>query len=95
MRIAFRPAAIVDLDNILIHIAQDDPSAAKRVVDAIEGFCLETLSDNPFIGTARDEIVQGLRIFPVSTYLICHFVHNDHIEIARIVHGSQNYQNLL
>jgi toxin ParE1/3/4 len=95
MKIVFRPAAIEDLDNFLLHIARDDPTAAIRVVDAIETFYLETLADNPLIGTAKDEIVQGLRIFPVSSYLICHFVNDNHIEIARIVHGSQNYQNLL
>jgi len=95
MKIVFRPAAIEDLDNILLHIAHDNPSAAIRVVDEIEVFCLETLADNPLIGASRYEIVQGLRIFPVNAYLICHFVANDHIEIARIIHGSQNYQNLL
>ncbi|MCF6326873.1 MAG: type II toxin-antitoxin system RelE/ParE family toxin [Devosiaceae bacterium] len=66
MKIVFRPAAIEDLGNILLHSAQDDPSAAIRVVDAIEAFFLETLADNLLIGASRDEIVQGLRIFSIS-----------------------------
>ena len=94
MKTVFRPAAIEDLDNILTHIAQDNPSAAIRVVDAIEAFCFESLAENRHIGASRDDIIPGLRIFPVGAYLICHFVTNDHVEIARIVHGAQNYQNL-
>lgn len=95
MNVRFRPAAIDDLDNILIYIAKENTQAALNVVGLIETFCLQTLSDNPHIGASRDEVVQGLRIFPVSSFLICYFVRDDHIDVARIVHGAQDYKKLL
>ena len=95
MDIRFRPAAIDDLDDILLYIARDNPDAALKVVDKIETFCLVTLCDNPQIGVSRDEVLKGLQIFPIYKYLVCYFVHKNHIDIARIVHGAQDYERLL
>ncbi len=95
MEIRFRPAAIDDLDNILIYIARDNSDAALKVVDAIEAFCFQTLSENPHIGASRDDMIKGLQIFPVYSYLICYFVKKDHIDVARIVHGAQDYKHLI
>jgi toxin ParE1/3/4 len=95
MEIRFRPAANSDLDDILLYIARDNPDAALKVVNAIETFCFEKLSDNPQIGSSRDDLIKGLKIFPIYSYLVCYFVRKDHIDIARIVHGAQDYKRLL
>ncbi len=95
MEIRFRPSAITDLDNILIYIARQNPAAALNIVDSIEAFCLKTLAGNPYVGAARDEMIKGLRIFPVGSYLVCYFVRKNHIDVARIIHGARDYQNLV
>ena len=95
MEIRFRPTAIDDLDTILVYIARENKQAAFKVVDAIETFCFKTLSDNPQIGSSRDELMKGLRLFPVYGYLVCYFVRTDHIDVVRIVHGAQDYKHLL
>ena len=47
-----RPQAEADLDEIWLHIAQDNPDAADRFIDLIESSC-EGLARNPLMGRLR------------------------------------------
>ena len=61
--------ALCDLDEIWEFIAQDNPSAARKVVSRILD-AIDTITESPGIGPRREELAPGLRSFPVKPYVI-------------------------
>ena len=61
-RLYKRPQVDPDLDSIWDFIANDDPTAADRVLDRI-GEVLDMLIRNPLAGRQRPELASGLRSF--------------------------------
>lgn len=92
LKLRWTRPALADLVEAQNYIARDNPAAAEavaqRVWDAAKRLC-----DNPEIG--RQGHVQGTREWPVSQtpYLIVYRVKNDAVEILRVWHGRQNWQN--
>ena len=54
-----------DLAAIWLHISADSPSAADRVLDAIDRAC-QTLAEFPSMGRGRDDLGSDLRNLPVG-----------------------------
>ena len=82
-----------DLDDIWLYVAQDDPDAANRLIDAIiESFLL--LAENPLMGRERSELGPPLRSIPVGNYLIFHRPIENGIEVVRVLYGARNLQAL-
>lgn len=82
-----------DLIDIWLYIAPDNPGAADRLLDEIEGkFSL--LADQPQLGPARPDIAEECRYFPVGNYLILYRIIPDGIEVVRVVQGSRRLENL-
>jgi toxin ParE1/3/4 len=69
-------------------IARDDPSAADRVLDAIEQRW-QQLVQYPCSGVSREEIALNLRHLVIRQYLIIYRVGAETIEIARVLHGRR------
>ncbi len=64
------PSAELDLAEIWLHIARDNPSAADRLVDALH-HRFQILALQPELGQARPDIAAGdLRCFTVGKYII-------------------------
>ena len=82
-------AAEVDLQEILITIAEDSFEIADAYLDKLLVRC-EMLAQNPLIGVERPEISHGLRVFPVDDYLIFYRPHGDGVTIHRIVHRARD-----
>jgi toxin ParE1/3/4 len=78
-----------DLIEIWRYIAQDDPAAADRVTQAIERRWLQ-LADHPLSGVLRPDIGQYGRHLVAGSYVMLYRVHEDHVEILRILHGRRN-----
>jgi len=87
------PQAEADLDEIWLHIAQDDPNSADRFIDLIEERC-RLLAENPLMGRSRPELAPGLRSFPVGNYIIFYNPIEGGIEIVRVVSGARNIDAL-
>jgi toxin ParE1/3/4 len=83
-----RPKAEADLLEIWLHIAQDSPRAADRLLDRIEAQC-RLLADNPRVGRGRPEIAPDARAWIVGRYLILYRVQDDGIEVVGVVHGAR------
>lgn len=65
-----RPRAETDLVEIWSYIADDNESAANRLLGRIEGV-LEMLLEHPQAGRSRSDLQQpDLRRFPIGTYVI-------------------------
>jgi plasmid stabilization system protein ParE len=67
MKLEFSPLARMDLLAILHFIAEDKPKAAIRFVSEIEYRC-NLLSQFPNLGTSRDDLIIGLRVFAFRSY---------------------------
>ena len=85
----FTRQARADLIDIWLHIAADDPGAADRVLDRLE-LAAMSLTENPRIGPARDDIRPGLRYLVSDTCLILYRVVEDGLEIVRVLHGRRD-----
>jgi toxin ParE1/3/4 len=93
-RLYFSPSAREDLNRILDHIAQDDPSAAINFVKKIKDVCIR-IARFPEIGALRDDLAPELRCFPVKTYIIFYRAGEKRVDIVRVLHGSRDYSTLL
>jgi len=89
----FSPKAAQDLDDIIDYIVQRNPIAAAHVLRRIEQTCRK-LAQFPGMGTERDDLQLGLRVFLSGNCVICYRDTGNGIEIARVVHGSRDIQAL-
>ena len=91
--------AEVDLLEHLDYIADDNPDAALRFIQAVEK-ALERLSEMPEIGAVREfdnPRLSGVRRWPVpkfSRYLIFYQVTEDSIRVLRVLHGARDIPSL-
>jgi toxin ParE1/3/4 len=93
-RVVYSPAAGDDLVDIAGFIAHDKPSAARKWVSTLRDRC-ELLAMNPDLGEQRPGFgVVGCRCFGVGNYVIFYRAVDNGIEVARIVHGSRDLENL-
>jgi toxin ParE1/3/4 len=86
--------AEADLDELWAHIAEANPSAADRMVDAV----LESSRTHvrfPNMGQNRDDLGPGLRCFVVSPFVIFYRPVEGTIEILRILHGARDIDTIL
>ena len=85
--------ARLDLIEIWLQIAQDSPRHADQFVDRIEKI-LQRLARSPGMGRARDELVPGLRSFPVGDYLIFYRSVPQGIVVVRVLSGYRDLESL-
>jgi toxin ParE1/3/4 len=52
------------------------------------------LAENPRAGRERPEFGEGLRSFPVHTYVICDRLRDEMVEIVNVIHGSRDIESL-
>ena len=91
-RLFIAPSATRDLEKIWLHIADDNPSAARRQVARILS-AADGLRDFPELGKARDRLATGLRSLVETPYVIFYYPHPDRIEIVRVFHGRQDIES--
>jgi toxin ParE1/3/4 len=68
----------------------------KRADDRIVGIQkkLQLLGTFPSSGRSRDELLPGLRSFPVKEFVIFYRVGTTHLEVARVVDGRRNLDEI-
>ncbi|MCR4935958.1 MAG: type II toxin-antitoxin system RelE/ParE family toxin [Oscillospiraceae bacterium] len=96
MKLKYRPAAISDIQNACGYIRDQlkNPKAAKNLKSKLlSGASL--LKDSPYMGTSLDSkfdgLETGIRFLAVSKHMIFYEVHDDRIEIVRILDGRTDY----
>lgn len=83
-----------DLIAVWLHIAAEDPSAADRVLDAIERRW-RTLGRYPYSGIARGDIAPGIRQLVAGQYLTLYRLAGGTVEIVRVLHGRRKIDRAL
>ena len=88
-----------ELWDIWEFIAQDNPDAATRVVEAA-GETFKALAATPSLGVARkfrNSRLRDVRFFPVSgfeNYLVFYRVIPEGIEVLHVFHGARDLERL-
>ena len=94
-----RPQAAADLIDIASYIAEDNPDAAERFLDAAEA-AFDLLASMPSMGRAvtfQSPATQGIRVWRIQgfeRYLIFYRAVEGGIEIVRVLHGARDIEGL-
>jgi len=99
--VEYAPIVYDDLDEIFANISTElqDPSAAMRLIEAIEAKILRLPSFPYMYPVARDAMLanKGYRMIPVENFAVFYIVDDERqiISIRRIVYGKRNFKWLL
>ena len=93
-RIIRTPQAQEDILSVWEYIAGDNVTAADKLVRRIDEK-LALLETQPLMGSAMDEYRPGLRASFVGNYIIFYHPRDDGIEVYRVLHGAQQFEDLL
>jgi len=78
-----------DLHEIWAFISSDSGYFADKTIDELVGKII-MLGRNPDIGSPRDDLMIGLRLFPYNSYSI-YYVPLDHgVEVIRVLHAARD-----
>ena len=91
---SYSPGALEDLPEAWLSIAQDNPKAADRWVDAVDA-AAGRLAGFPALGRARDEVIVGVRSLAVGKYLIFYAESPDGVDVLRVLHGARDLDEIL
>lgn len=89
MRFRVANQAALDLGEIESFIRADNPAAAVKFIEKLEG-TFRQLAQSPGIGRRRSELSSSLRSIRVSEYLIFYCVHEQVLEVVRVIHGKRD-----
>jgi len=78
-----------DLKEIYRYIARDKPTAAYRLRQTFEA-TFAALARNPFMGEARPDFGQDVRVFGVGSYVVFFRPAPAGIVLARVIHGARD-----
>jgi toxin ParE1/3/4 len=82
-----------DLRQIWLYVAQDNLTAADRLIDRFERN-LFSLARNPLMGASVDHLRHGLRQFTVGNYVLFYERIDDGIRLVRELHGARKLDDL-
>jgi toxin ParE1/3/4 len=90
-RYALLSPALHDLAEIDDYVRVENPAAADRLLASFQAtFAL--LATNPAMGRRRDELLPGMRSFPVGTYVAFYRIADEVVEIMRVLHGRRDIE---
>jgi toxin ParE1/3/4 len=99
-QIRIRSAARADIKGIAETIGKDRPRSARRFFFAAEKLMKRVL-DFPELGglyESNEEDFEGLRVLSIKgfkTYLLFYRVHDDSVEVVRVLHGARDIPAIL
>ncbi|WP_009631781.1 type II toxin-antitoxin system RelE/ParE family toxin [Synechocystis sp. PCC 7509] len=78
-----------DLEDIWVYLTQQDEILVdKQIAQILDK--LPMLSQFPNMGKQREDILVGLRSFPVKPYVIFYKKISDGIEVVRVLHQARD-----
>jgi toxin ParE1/3/4 len=94
-RVQRTAAARNDYKSIHRYIAEDDPDAARRVIQSFDDK-LELLAKIPGAGVGRQDLQPGMRCFPVGNYVLYYreLPQGGGIELVRVIHGARDVSKI-
>ncbi len=78
-----------DLEDIWVFLTQQDELFAdKQIAQILDRFPM--LSQFPNMGKQRDDLLAGLRSFPVQPYIVFYTKIAEGIEVVRVLHQARD-----
>jgi toxin ParE1/3/4 len=68
-----------------------NPEFGHRLHDGLDQV-MDLIAENPWMGRAREDLQEGLRGFPHGHYTIFWRLHDDDVEIVRVLHQRQDVE---
>lgn len=94
-RILRTPDALGDLDDIWEYVAQDNVTAADKLLDDLQNR-FELLTANPELGELQPLLSDGkYRRFCFRKYVIYYRSLSDGIVLVRVLHGARDHEKLV
>jgi plasmid stabilization system protein ParE len=94
-RYVLTAAARADLAEIAAFIREDNPDAARRVVQSLQG-AMGKLAERPGMGHVREDLAQSpLRFWSVYSYLIIYRPESHPLQILRVLHAARDVRAIL
>jgi toxin ParE1/3/4 len=90
---SFSDTAIRDLDEICNYIAVQNSRAASQIFDRIRQKC-KLVASFPNMGKTYPKLNPNLRGFVVDDYIVFYYPSSDGINIARVVSGYRDLEDL-
>lgn len=89
----YSSAASQDLTQVMLHIAENNSTAALKWIDKIESKCL-LIAQNPELGELRPEFGDCVRSFAAGRYVIFYRIVDENAEILRVLAGERDIRDL-
>lgn len=83
------PRAQRDIEDIADHLAEENPAAAKRLIERMRRQW-ELLATQPRSGSLREDIGNKIRRIVVGQYLCFYIIVEENVEILRVLHGHRD-----
>lgn len=93
-RYTIAPSAKAELNAIYDYIYDRRPAAADRLVDKFFA-TFRLLASQPGMGQPRDDLIEGIRVFSMSPYVICYRLKRSRVHITHIIHAARDYERVL
>ena len=84
----YLPSFERDLDDIWLYVAEENETAADRLVSKLYDRCL-ILCDFPEAGPRRDELPSEVRQLVEGNYVILYRIRNNRLELIRALHAKR------
>jgi toxin ParE1/3/4 len=81
--------ANLDLTEIALRIAEENPAAADHWLDTIIEKC-QLLARIPDLGRKRNDLAPDLRGLPAGNYVIFYRLVPEGIQVIRVLHGARD-----
>ena len=90
MSVLWSPGAIRDVRHLRAYIAQRDPGSAAVVIARLRS-AVRILEEFPSYG--RPGKVPGTRelVVPRTPYIVIYRIAGQHVQLARVLHGAQEW----
>ena len=97
-RVYFMPDAIKDLEDIYLYIIEQSgfPDTAWNYMERLKSKCHE-LETFPIRGQLRNDLMDGLRIYPLDNNAVAAFLVNEAdltVQVLNVFYGGRNYEAL-
>jgi toxin ParE1/3/4 len=91
MNLLWSPEAIADLLSLRAYLAQENPTAGRRMLERIRHDITNLLPENPHIG--RPGRVSGTRelVITRTPYIVPYRVLEDVVQILGVYHGARRW----
>jgi len=94
-RYLLSPIAEQDIDDIISYIAQDNPTAAMKMLDSFFT-AMDMLAEHPQMGHSRTDLTNmPVRFWPVRSHYLMIYKEGNPLEIVRVLSGYRDIASLL